>query len=539
MGEVTNRDGVNSPGAARLRRIEAVTGAAFAHLDLHDLLAELLARVREMLGVDTAVVLLLDPLSNDLVATAARGLEEEVRQGVRIPFGEGFAGRVAATAAPVVIDDLDRVAEIRNPLIRKRGIRSLLGVPLVTDERVVGVIHVGSTTSRRFTADEIELLQLVADRAAMAVDARRVSVDRSTATALQHSLVPARLPAIFGLDLAARYLPGEAGGVGGDWYDLFTLPSGHVGIVIGDVVGRGLAAAVVMGRLRSALRAYALDSLDPSEVLHRLDRKLQHFEPGQMTTVLYGLLDPSFDTITLSSAGHLPPVMLEPGSAATPVDLPVDPPLGVLLEAPRRTTVAKLLPGATLVLFTDGLVERRGVPLDRGLAALEAALIVGPAEQACQAVIGALVDQAALDDDIALLVAHRPDTAGRPLHLTVPAIPASLREIRSACRRWVASTGLDEEDVITVLLAVGEATANVVEHAYGVNTGSVTVELSLDGATMTALIRDQGQWREPRGANRGRGTRIMEQCSQSCSLQRTERGTEVVLSFSIPKGVRP
>jgi Stage II sporulation protein E (SpoIIE)/GAF domain len=396
--------------AERLRGIESITDVALVHLDVEDLLDELLERVREILDVDTAAVLLFDPVGGVLVATAASGIEEEVRQGVRIPIGVGFAGRIAADVAPVVIHDIDK-ADVYNPILREKGIRSLLGAPLVTENRVIGVIHVGSLSTRHFTTTDIELLQMVAARVALAVAARRSNVERAAASALQHSLIPTRLPPIPGLDLAARYLPAHNGGVGGDWYDVFPLPDGQVGVVIGDVVGRGLAAAVVMGRLRSALRAYALEYPDPAVVLERLDRKVQHFETGQMTTVLYGVIDPTLTTIRISSAGHPPPMKAVPGSAPAMIDIVVDPPVGVIADRTRHTTAIELPVGSMLALYTDGLIERREESLDCGFERLRAALTFEQADTCCRTAIAALTPSTGWTDDAALLVIRRDDTS--------------------------------------------------------------------------------------------------------------------------------
>jgi putative methionine-R-sulfoxide reductase with GAF domain len=259
----------------RLRRIESVTDAALAHLSVEDLLAELLERVQGLLRVDTVAVLLLDPSSEQLVATAAKGIEAEVRQGVRIPLGRGFAGRVAAEKKPVILPRVDHTT-VLNPILWERGIRSLLGVPLLSSGSVTGVLHVGTLGARRFTADDVQLLQIVGDRVASVIQARQAEAERSAARLLQRSLLPARLPVVSGLEMAARYVPAERGGVGGDWYDVFVLPSGGLCLVVGDVVGRGFAAAGEMGRLRSALRAHALFSGDPAEALTRLNQQVQH-----------------------------------------------------------------------------------------------------------------------------------------------------------------------------------------------------------------------------------------------------------------------
>src|SRR5688572_93130 len=290
-----------------------------------------------MLDTDTATVLLVDDDTGELVTAAVSGTDDDIRLGLRLAPGEGFAGRVAVEGRPVIIDDV-ATSELRSSTLRSRGLRTLLGVPLLAGSQVTGVLHIGSTRPRRFGPDDVHLLRLVAERAALAIETRRPNVARAAAAALARSLIPSQPPAVPGLDISGRYLPAGEGGVGGDWYDILPLPSARVGIAIGDVVGRGLPAAVVMGRLRSALRAYALESSDPAEVLVRLDRKLQHFEAGQMTTVLYGVFDPSLQTIAVSSAGHpLPMAVTEHGEACS-LDVPVDPPLGVAPALARRVT---------------------------------------------------------------------------------------------------------------------------------------------------------------------------------------------------------
>ncbi|HEY2305516.1 MAG TPA: GAF domain-containing SpoIIE family protein phosphatase [Streptosporangiaceae bacterium] len=397
---------------ARLRDLQSITDAALSRLDDHDFLPVLLDRARDILRADTAAVLLLDSPSGQLVAAAAAGLEEEVRQGVRIPVGRGFAGRVAATGRPVILDHVDHTT-VLNPILMAKGIRSMLGVPLIAEGKVIGVLHVGSLTPRRFTSDDASLLQLAADRAALAVQSLRSADDRIAAQALQRSLLPSALPMVPGVQIAARYVPGS-GVVGGDWYDVFVLPSGELGVVIGDVAGSGLAAAVVMGRMRSALRAYAMETMDPAEVLGRLDRKMQHFEPGALATVLYAVLDPALDRAYLSSAGHLAPVTAVPGEAGELAEIAPGLMIGVDPRARRRVSTVKIAPGAVLCLYTDGLVERRQYPLDEGLARLCGAVTAQPPEQVCASVMGALVGSTPARDDIALVALRRmpPGTPG-------------------------------------------------------------------------------------------------------------------------------
>jgi sigma-B regulation protein RsbU (phosphoserine phosphatase) len=395
--------GITEEDDDRLRRLLAVTDAALAQLDVDDLLVELTSRTRDLMAADTSAILLLDPSGRELVATAASGLEEEIRLGVRIPLGEGFAGRIAASAQPVVLDRVDRTTVVNQILIDEH-LTSMAGVPIMAAGQVLGVLHVGSRTRRRFTDDDIELLRLVADRAGMAAQARTSRLERQTTVALQRSLLPARPPDVAGLDVAARYVPGAEVGVGGDWYDLFALPSGHVGVVIGDVAGNGLRAAVVMGRIRSALRAYALESTDPADVLTRLDRKIQLFEPGAMATVAYAVIDPARTTLDVSLAGHLPPIEIGSGGDVGLLDAKPDLPLGAYPDA-SRTTVCVPLPRA-LLLYTDGLVERRDQVIDVGIDAVIAALGPGSADELCVRATALLHDSTGTDD--VALIAVRP-----------------------------------------------------------------------------------------------------------------------------------
>jgi phosphoserine phosphatase RsbU/P len=389
----------------RLRAIQSITDAALSRLDDQDLLAELLERTADALAADTAAVLLLDVSSGQLIATAAAGLEEEVNQGVRIPVGRGFAGRIAAERQPVILDHVDHTT-VLNPILWAKGIRSMMGVPMMTGDQVIGVLHVGSLTPRQFTSHEIELLQLAADRATAAVRSMTAQADRLAAAALQRSLVPAALPAMAGAELAARYIPGR-GAVGGDWYDVFSLPSGELCVVIGDVAGSGLPAAVIMGRMRSALRAYALESADPAEVLDRLDRKIQYFEADAMATVLYAVIDPGLDRMNICLAGHFPPVIALPGQPAELASVPAGLMIGIADRPRRPVTRMPIPPGALVCFYTDGLIERRGEPIDDGMARLCRAVTAQPAEMACAIVMQAMVGAGPAQDDIALLMLRR------------------------------------------------------------------------------------------------------------------------------------
>jgi putative methionine-R-sulfoxide reductase with GAF domain len=393
----------------RQRVLEAITDGTLRELDLDKLFEVLLWRVRDLFAIDTVTVLLTDPSGEQLVAKATSGLEEEVFQGVRVPVGKGFAGRVAQQRAPVRIERVDE-STVVNPLLWERDLRVLVGVPMVVQGDLIGVLHVGSTRPREFTDEEIDLLQLVADRLALAAHVYRSRSERAAAAMLQDSLLPGRLPTPDGWELAARYVPGTDSGVGGDWYDVFHLPGGRIGLVIGDVVGSGLPAAIVMGRLRSALRAYALEFEDPAEVLGKLDRKASHFEDHTMATIAYAVVDTTTGRVDVALAGHLPPVLAVPGREAEFVAAPVGPPVGYdLAVTGRRGLVVDVPPGALIALYTDGLVERRGLDLDDQLEVLRRNVTPVRSETACASIMAALVGDQPATDDIALLtIRHGP-----------------------------------------------------------------------------------------------------------------------------------
>lgn len=394
----------------RLRRIEAVTDTALARLTLDDLLVALLKRVGDLLEADTASVLLLDEPAGQLVVTASQGLEAGATQGFRLPVGEGFSGRIAAEQQPVILteDQID-AATVRNPALREKGLQSLLEVPLIASGSLVGVMHVGSLRPRQFSQDDAELLQRVADRVALAVTARRSEMERNAVVTLQHAFLPAQLPSLPAFEFAARYIPGAELDVGGDWYDVFTLPDGQLGVVIGDVVGRGLRAAVIMSRLRDVLRAYALEYDDPATVLAHLDQMTQRFEPEVLATVLYAIVDPERHAARISVAGHPPPMYAPPDRSAQLLPLRPDPPLGAFPEVVRHTEPMSLPVGSLLFLYTDGLVERRHRSLTAGLALLSAAIDPSSAEEACSSALRKVVGDESVEDDIAVLaLRHRP-----------------------------------------------------------------------------------------------------------------------------------
>jgi phosphoserine phosphatase RsbU/P len=481
------RSAVLPDEAEKLRDIQSIIDAALSALDPQALLDVLVDRVKDVLQADTAAVLLLDRPSGQLVAAAACGLEEEVQQGVRIPLGKGFAGRIAAQGCPVILNEVDRT-KVVNPILLAKGIRSLMGAPLLAEGTVIGVLHVGTLSPRAFTSHDVDLLQLAADRAALAVQALTAQLDRSAASALQHSLIPSALPAVGGLEMAARYVPGT-GKVGGDWYDVFILPSGEVCAVIGDVAGTGLQAAVIMGRIRSALRAYTLETTDPAEVLDRLDRKIRHFEPDAMATVLCAMVSPSLDQVRICSAGHLPPIIARPGQPTAPADVAPDLLIGVSPLKRRQVSTLSFPPGTVLCLYTDGLVERRDQPIDEGIARLCAAVTTGDPETGCAAVMAAMAGYSTHNDDVALLMIHRKpdkaDSSSPDSSVTADAGTAHERDIRWSGRHAIVT--MPAEMDLTNSSDVSDLLAAAASHSPEVITVDMTATTFCDSAGVHAL----------------------------------------------------
>jgi sigma-B regulation protein RsbU (phosphoserine phosphatase) len=391
---------------ALLRNLRSITDATLGALDIEEMLPELLDRVRAILDADTAAVLLLDHGSQELVARAARGLEDEVRQGVRVPVGVGFAGTIAKLREPVALDQVDETT-VHNPILWEKGIRTMLGVPLFGDDAVVGVLHVGRLEQRPFSRSDTELLQVAAQRVSGALHARQVAVESAAADLLERSLMPTRLPALPGLELAARYAPAEGRGIGGDWYDAFTVPDGRLWLITGDVAGHGLRAAVVMGRVKSALRAYALAGGATEDVVAATNRKVMHFEMDTLVTVVCATALPPYDEFVICSAGHPPPVLAALDDEAELVALTPGPPLGVTGPRGLTSTRVTVPRGGVLVLYTDGLIERRGEILDEGLERLCAATVAGPPDLVCHRIMRRLVGNTPAGDDIAILALRR------------------------------------------------------------------------------------------------------------------------------------
>jgi serine phosphatase RsbU (regulator of sigma subunit) len=389
-----------------LGNLYRLSDPALSELTFAPLMEELLDRVKEILDVDTVAILLLDEEEEALGVRAAKGLEEGVSAGVRIPIGKGFAGRIAAERTPIFIADVDH-ADVLNPILRARGVRSLLGVPLVLEGEVIGVLHVGSLRPREFTNEDVVVLQLAAAQIAPGIERARLfdalEQQYRLGIALQRSLLPERLPHVPGVSVASRYLPAR-GEVGGDWYDVIELSGGRLGVAIGDVVGHGVRAATLMGHLRTGLRAYALEDHRPAEVLARLDHLMRTIRGRIMVTTSYGVFDPETFVLLIASAGHPPPVILPPSGEPRLLEVEPCPPLGILPHGSCPETEFTVGPEDIVLFYTDGLIEVRGEPLVDGLERLlEAVRGARSPEMACRQVTQTLVPPGGAADDIALV----------------------------------------------------------------------------------------------------------------------------------------
>jgi hypothetical protein len=402
--EVTRAQAGAEEAGRRLRRLEAVTLAGFAATTLEVALDRMLVLAREALGGERAAVLLIeeaDPRRMRVRAALDMDILDEYAS-----FGTGVSGRIAAAGRGMVFDDIAAVDGLAVAHRRFRG--SLAGVPLRLDGEVIGVLHVSTSEVGRFGEDDVRLLEAVGDRAALAIGhAQLRDRERNLAETLQRSLLPRVLPAAAGVRLAARYLPrGAEGPVGGDFYDAVALPGDRVGLAIGDVAGKGLSAAAAMGQVRAALHAYALEDHDPARVLARLDRFVSAMDIT--ATALFVTID-SEGELAIASAGH-PPAVLSDASGTRLVTGILSPPLGCGVPAADGAERLRLGHGARLVLYTDGLVERRDERLDRSLEALRLVVDSAPAtlDPLCDRVLEALApDSGVWPDDVALLAVAR------------------------------------------------------------------------------------------------------------------------------------
>ncbi|MEZ5098275.1 MAG: ATP-binding SpoIIE family protein phosphatase [Thermoleophilia bacterium] len=358
---------------------------------------------------------------------------------------------------------------------------------------------------------------------------------------LQHALLPDQLLRDPALELAARYRPATDGlEVGGDWYDAFPLPDGRVGLAVGDVVGHGLEAAAAMGRLRTALVALAPHADGPGSLLSLLDDFAAGPNGTDFATAVVASLDPATGALRYASAGHLPLLVVSADGTCRWLEDGRSTPLCGLPRVARREAATVLDPGDLLVLCSDGLVERRGESLAAGLARLAAAgeaLADASAEAACDRLLAA-AGQGAGEDDVVVLCARFAPVETRRFRRSLPAAPGELAPLRAAARAWLVARAHSEDTQERLLLGLGEAVTNAIEHAYrDGGTGIVDVAIVDDGDSLGIEVRDYGRWRQPSPIvpGRRRGTDILDAVGERVVRRTGREGTTV--SFAVPVAV--
>ncbi len=360
-------------------------------------------------------------------------------------------------------------------------------------------------------------------------DSRTVERAR-IAEALQRSLLPDALPDIPGVSLYARYLAGGKVDIGGDWYDVVPLAGARCGIVIGDVAGHGVHAATVMGQLRHVLRAFAADGADPAAVVGRLNRFLFEQGPLDMATLCYGVLDPTRGRIDISTAAHVPPLLVRPDGSAELIELPPAPPIGADSLSRYTTTSVQLEPGSTLVFYTDGLVERRREPLDAGLERIVETARSSPMllNATCEHLLDELIGDARPADDVAVLGLRFAGTSRGHLRVRRPARAAELSPVRRILSAWLETAGFGAEEIGSIAVAMTEAATNAIEHAYGPAEGWFEVEgqIHADGS-VGLTVRDGGRWRPKSRGGGGRGLALIGRLMDEFEVRRAEIGTEI------------
>jgi serine phosphatase RsbU (regulator of sigma subunit)/CheY-like chemotaxis protein/anti-sigma regulatory factor (Ser/Thr protein kinase) len=353
-------------------------------------------------------------------------------------------------------------------------------------------------------------LELAAEQAARHKAEALYEREHDIASTLQRGLLPASLPPTPGLALASHF---EAGGegtqVGGDWFDAFPLAGGRVGLIVGDVSGRGVAAAARMSQLRSVARAYALEGHAPAEVVERLNAYHQVLAPDDLTTLVYAVVEPDRGRVRLVNAGHPPPAIATPGAPPRLIEGSC-PALGVMEVCDAEETVLPFPADAVLVLYTDGLVERRSEGINAGLARLLGAL--SPPAPAVADTTSRILDACgtAAGDDVTVLCARAVPLLGREVSITLLPEPEGLAAARRLLRRWLEETGVDASESAGLVLAANEAWQNAIEHGHDFAPRPVLVQFTRDEDEVVIRVRDVGGRGLPPGdPDRGRGIELM------------------------------
>ncbi|ADP81139.1 SpoIIE family protein phosphatase [Pseudofrankia inefficax] len=375
------------------------------------------------------------------------------------------------------------------------------------------------------------LLSVLAGRLGQGVHrVHEIDQQREAAVALQHAILgPATLPAGF----AVRYQPAMSPlQVGGDWYDTVPMDEGRIGIVVGDCVGHGLDAAAVMGQLRSACRALLLEHSSPARALAGLDRFAALLPAAECTTVFCATLDPATGELVYSSAGHPPPILVRADGTTTTLEGGRGIPLGLRADRQRGEDSHVIAARSTLLLYTDGLVERRRRSLDEGIGRAAAAVHDGrdrPVEDLASQLMTTLAPVGGYEDDVALLLYRPPG----PFEVDFVAVASELATVRHAMRAWLARCDLGAQQINDVLIAVGEACNNAVEHGHREHpAGLIRLRAAALADRLWVSVIDSGRWK-PRDleatarGNRGRGIALMRGLMHHVTIDPTDAGTTV------------
>jgi PAS domain S-box-containing protein len=391
---------------------------------------------------------------------------------------------------------------------------------------------------RRVGAQDRQLVTAIVGHLSLAMQhVRQFELARDTSLTLQRSmLAPTELPAGF----AVRYEPAVSPlEIGGDWYDVLPVGDHHIGIIVGDCVGRGLSAAAVMGQLRASARALLLTGASPATLLEQLDSVAAFIPDAFCTTVFVAILDTRSQTLSYSSAGHVPGVLAAPESQPKLLIDARSVPLAVNRDDPRPQAAAALAAGSTLLLYTDGLVERRAEPIDAGIARVAevmAQTITLPVDAVADAMLDRLAPDGGYDDDVAIVLYRHPGSA---LLIENEAIATRLTDVRHRLAEWLRSEGVPDSLAADIVLVVNEACSNSVEHAYrGREPGTMRIEATIDERHLTVRVADSGSWKTPPAdpGTRGRGLLLMRALSDRVELDGTAEGTTVGMRFGFGKG---
>jgi anti-sigma regulatory factor (Ser/Thr protein kinase) len=293
-----------------------------------------------------------------------------------------------------------------------------------------------------------------------------------------------------------------------------------------------------MGQFRNALRAYALDGAGPAAAVDRLNRLTRTFDQNDMATLVYGEFDSTSNHMRFVRAGHPPPLMRDANGVVTAINGRGSLPVGVSPNTHYESDVLELPPDTTLLLYTDGLVERRGETLEAGIARLERVLADAPEglESLCDHVLETAAPDPHRADDIAVLALRPVPIDATAFHTSLRAEPEELSRLRRMLMRWLRATTASAQEIYDITIACGEACANAIEHAYGARSASFEVEGAVEGDLVTLRVRDHGSWRAPRGQHRGRGLKLIDALMEDVRIERGEHGTEVFMRRHIGSG---